>query len=61
MKNIYKLKLFESCIIFNNQNCTEVFKRVPGGWVWIITNSKGNTSCFVPFNNEFVKEENCWS
>lgn len=56
-KNIYDLNLFESYIIFNSKNCTEVFKRVPGGWVWSVTNASGNASTFVPFNKEFKMEE----
>ena len=48
---IYELKLNED-LMFESEQLEVYVLRVPGGWVYII----GQTSAFVPFNNEFQKD-----
>ena len=55
-KNIYDLDLLEEFVIENNSNYYESIKRVPGGWVWIYKDSRGNTSQFIPYNEEFKEK-----
>lgn len=56
MEEIYKLKLNESIEYIEHDINTRIL-RVAGGWVYTVFN-RGNdmgSSCFVPFDNEFLK------
>ena len=50
----YELELLEELILFNNNVATESLKRVPGGWIYVLSNPVGLTSAFIPFDNEFM-------
>lgn len=52
-QDIYKLQLFEEVYLHHNPNAWECIKRVPGGWIYSHGNSNGESSAFIPFNNEF--------
>lgn len=55
---IYKLKLHESVIVFNEKGHQITALRVPGGWLYQYrtdTRYEVDYAVFVPFNNEFQK------
>jgi len=58
MKNIYEIKLHEETVITIGPAEYRVL-RVPGGWIYYnprLDNDQMN-STFVPFDNEFQKQE----
>ena len=65
-KSIYDLELHEELLIAESQNKQTVVTRVPGGWLYSISNAisqkDGNyatnsTVTFVPLNNEFKQKK----
>ena len=56
-KTIYELNLFEAVEISKDESIIEVIKRVPGGWLYIISPfTSDETLVFIPFNNEFKSD-----
>ena len=55
--NIYALNLHEYAVIEELPTEKTVATRVPGGWIYTISNHNGDTasqsSIFVPYNDEF--------
>jgi len=45
---LYNMKL-HTTLHFNDFAIT----RVPGGWIYLLTEFENNCSVFVPYNNEF--------
>ena len=45
--------LLEKTVISGGPNHIEELIRVPGGWIYYKGTMQGDTSCFIPFNNEF--------
>ena len=51
---IYNLELHEAVsVIIDNTKQIDIL-RVPGGWIY---NYKDGNDIFVPYNNEFIKED----
>lgn len=46
---LYRLQNGEVLSLAINEN----FKRVPGGWIYIISNGNNISSIFIPYNEEF--------
>lgn len=58
-KSIYELELNERIKHVDKDTAGRTYiRRVPGGWVYTQVIPKGMSSCFVPFNKEFRKEDN---
>jgi hypothetical protein len=53
-KDIYKMILFEK-IQIEGFDDNSFLTRVPGGWVFT-SYCHGKSSCFIPFDNEFQKD-----
>jgi len=57
-KNIYGLKLHES-LFFKNKHSEFVVTRVASGWIYSeLTDTAIRINTFVPFDNEFMEENN---
>ena len=61
---IYDLKLHESIIINKGENFSINCLRVPGGWIYEYSDFQPvenewfiSSTVFIPFHNEFQKEE----
>jgi len=57
-EKIYELKLHESLTFQDSNGWHNDVIRVAGGWIYIQATSDKMTSCFVPFDNEFMKYNN---
>jgi len=54
IKMFYNLQIGESFVIRNNPKSSII--RVPGGWIFDKSSGvTGSSSCFIPFNNEFME------
>ena len=54
-KTLYDLKLHEVNVV----NPNIIVMRVPGGWIYKSNSVSSTSLIFVPYNDEFIKHENC--